>query len=61
MGISQSTDIAQEIMENTLSDFEEVEIYLDDIAIFSKAQRLGIACCFTPTCITMLGGEGVYY
>jgi hypothetical protein len=36
MGISQSTDIAQEIMENTLSDFEEVEVDLDDIAIFSN-------------------------
>ena len=36
MGICQSTDIAQEIMENTLSDFEEVEVYLDDIAVFSN-------------------------
>jgi hypothetical protein len=36
MGVSQSTDIAQEIMENTLSDFEEVEVYLDDIAVCSN-------------------------
>jgi Reverse transcriptase (RNA-dependent DNA polymerase). len=36
MGICLSTDIAQEIMESVLQDIEGVEIYLDDIGIFSN-------------------------
>jgi Retroviral aspartyl protease./Reverse transcriptase (RNA-dependent DNA polymerase). len=36
MGICLSTDIAQEIMESVLQDIEDVEIYLDDIGIFSN-------------------------
>jgi Reverse transcriptase (RNA-dependent DNA polymerase)./Integrase core domain. len=35
MGICLSTVIAQEIMEEVLRDIENVEIYLDDIGIFS--------------------------
>ncbi|KAG7345621.1 reverse transcriptase RNA-dependent DNA polymerase [Nitzschia inconspicua] len=38
MGISQSPDIAQEIMEKVLHDlFEEVEVYIDDIGCFSTS------------------------
>jgi len=36
MGICLSTDIAQEIMETVLQDIKDVEIYLDDIGIFSN-------------------------
>ena len=35
MGVSTSLDIAQEAMENLLRDMlEEIEVYIDDIAIF---------------------------
>ena len=37
MGISQSIDIVQEIMETVLADMPDVEVYLDDIAIFSNS------------------------
>lgn len=37
MGICLSTDIAQEIMETVLQDIEGVEIYLEDIGIFSNS------------------------
>ena len=36
MGISQSPDIAQEIMERVLRAIEDIEVYLDDIAAFSN-------------------------
>ena len=36
MGVSQSPDIAQEIMEKTLRAIEDIECYIDDIGIFSK-------------------------
>lgn len=36
MGVSQSPDIAQEIMERTLRHIDDIEIYIDDIGIFSK-------------------------
>ncbi|NND94264.1 MAG: DDE-type integrase/transposase/recombinase, partial [Flavobacteriales bacterium] len=35
MGISQSPDIAQEIMERILRAVKDIEIYIDDIGIFS--------------------------
>ena len=35
MGASCSSDIAQEIMETVLFNLEEVEIFIDDIGIFS--------------------------
>ena len=35
MGVSQSPDIAQEIMERVLKNLPEIEIYIDDIGIFS--------------------------
>ena len=34
MGIKQSLDIAQEVMENLLCDNNNVEIYIDDIGCF---------------------------
>jgi len=34
MGVSQSPDIAQEIMELVLKNLPEIEIYIDDIGIF---------------------------
>jgi Reverse transcriptase (RNA-dependent DNA polymerase) len=35
MGISQSPDIAQEAMEDLLQQFEEVDVYINDIGVFS--------------------------
>ncbi len=36
MGVSVAPDIAQEIMEKTLKDIEDLEVYIDDIALFSN-------------------------
>ena len=36
MGIKQSPDIAQSIMDDIFHDMEDVEVYLDDIGIFSN-------------------------
>ena len=36
MGISQSPDIAQEVMEQVLRDLPDLEVYIDDIACFSN-------------------------
>jgi Reverse transcriptase (RNA-dependent DNA polymerase) len=36
MGVSQSPDISQEIMEDLFRNFNEVDIYMDDIGVFSK-------------------------
>ena len=36
MGIKQSSDIAQEVMENLFCDLDKVEIYIDDIGCFSS-------------------------
>jgi hypothetical protein len=36
MGISQSPDIAQEIMEDIFRQFNEVDVYIDDIGVFSN-------------------------
>ena len=37
MGVSQSPDIAQEIMEDLFRKFEEVDVYLDDLGVFSNS------------------------
>ena len=37
MRIKMSPDIAQEIMEDVLKDLDDVEVYFDDIGIFSKS------------------------
>ena len=31
MGVKQSSDIAQEVMENLFRDLDNVEVYIDDI------------------------------
>jgi len=36
MGVSQSPDIAQQIMEEVLRDIDGVECFIDDVAIFSN-------------------------
>jgi hypothetical protein len=37
MGICQSPDIAQEVMEKVLCDISnDIEVYIDDIGIFSN-------------------------
>ena len=37
MGVKQSPDVAQEIMESILHDVPDVEVYIDDIGCFSKS------------------------
>jgi hypothetical protein len=37
MGIKQSPDFAQEIMEDIFRDMEDVEVYIDDIGIFAQS------------------------
>ena len=37
MGVSQSPDIAQEIMEDIFRQLDEVENYIDDIGIFNDS------------------------
>jgi hypothetical protein len=36
MGISQAPDISQEIMEDLFRNFNEVDVYIDDIRVFSN-------------------------
>ena len=37
MGVCQSPDVAQEVMEDLLRQFEEVDVYLDDVGVFSSS------------------------
>jgi hypothetical protein len=37
MGVKQSPDIAQEIMEHLLRDLDKTDIYIDDVKIFSNS------------------------
>jgi transposase InsO family protein len=36
MGCCQSPDVAQEIMESVLADIPEIEVFIDDVGIFTK-------------------------
>ncbi len=36
MGVKQSPDIAQEIMEDVLRDVEAAKVYIDNIGVFSN-------------------------
>jgi Reverse transcriptase (RNA-dependent DNA polymerase) len=36
MGVSQAPDISQEIMEDLFRNFNEVDVYIDDVRFFSK-------------------------
>jgi hypothetical protein len=46
MGLKCSLDFAQEVMENIFRDIAEVEVYIDDIGIFSDSweQHLAVLC-----------------
>lgn len=34
MGVNQSPDVAQEVMENLFRSFNEVDVYLNDVSVF---------------------------
>jgi len=34
MGIKQSPDIAQQVMENLFRNYDAVDVYIDDIGVF---------------------------
>jgi Reverse transcriptase (RNA-dependent DNA polymerase) len=36
MGVSQALDISQEIMEDLSRNFNEVDVYMDDVGVFSQ-------------------------
>jgi hypothetical protein len=46
MGLNCSPDFAQEVMENIFRNVAEVEVYIDDICIFSDSweQHLAVLC-----------------
>ena len=37
MGIKQSPDIAQEVMEDVIRDIDEADVYIDDVGAFDEA------------------------
>ena len=39
MGVKQSPDIAQEIMESLFRDLPETDVYIDDIGVFSNSWK----------------------
>jgi hypothetical protein len=43
MGLKCSPDFAQEVMENIFRDVSEVEVYIDDIGIFSDTWEKRLA------------------
>jgi hypothetical protein len=46
MGLKCSPDFAQTVMENIFRDVAEVEVYIDDIGVFSDSweQHLAVLC-----------------
>jgi Reverse transcriptase (RNA-dependent DNA polymerase) len=48
MGISQAPDISQEKMEDLFRNFNEVDVYIDDIRVFSNDWDMH---CVLLTCI----------
>jgi hypothetical protein len=48
MGVNQSPDIAQEVMEDLFRSFDEVDFYFDDVGVFSPTWE---AHCQSLTCI----------
>jgi hypothetical protein len=46
MGLKCSPDFAQEVMENLFQDVTKVEVYIEDIGIFSDSweQHLAVLC-----------------
>ena len=43
MGVSQSPDIAQEIMEDLFCQLDEVDVYIDDIGVFNNSWQAHLA------------------
>jgi hypothetical protein len=43
MGIKQSPDIAQAAMEDLFQGVEEVDVYIDDVGIFSNSWKEHVA------------------
>jgi len=43
MGVKQSPDFAQEIMESLLRDIEECDVYIDDIGGFDSSWEKHLA------------------
>jgi hypothetical protein len=37
MGVKQSPNFAQEVMEDIFQDMENIEVYIDDIGIFAQS------------------------
>ena len=37
MGVKKSPDVSQEIMEDTLPDIEEVNVYINDVGCFDSS------------------------
>jgi transposase InsO family protein len=46
MGIKQSPDVAQAILENLLRDIEECDVYIDDIGCFDKSWKQHLATLY---------------
>ncbi len=38
MGVKQSPDFGQEVMESIFLDMDDVEVYIDDIGIFANSE-----------------------